>query len=103
MSVRFVVHYIIFSPTSLVLQINMMYELILAQKKAQEAALMADVPGIKVKPKYEYDSDEETDDIGTWEHRNRTAEMDATKGKLMQSLSKFYFKLPSVYISHYLN
>ncbi|XP_045215932.2 SR-related and CTD-associated factor 8-like [Mercenaria mercenaria] len=60
-------------------EINMMYELILAQKKAQEAALMAELPGVKVKPKYEYDSDEETDEIGTWEHKNRTAEMDATK------------------------
>lgn len=60
-------------------EINMMYELILAQKKATEAALMAEVPGIKVKPKYEYDSDEETDEVGTWEHKNRTLEMEATK------------------------
>ena len=58
----------------------MMYELIIAQKKAQEAALMAEAPGIKVKPKYEYDSDEETEG-GTWEHKMRRSEMDATKGK----------------------
>ncbi|KAH3833492.1 hypothetical protein DPMN_106803 [Dreissena polymorpha] len=60
-------------------EINMMYELILAQKKAHEAALMAELPGIKVKPKYEYDSDEETDEHGTWEHRNRMQEMEATR------------------------
>lgn len=60
-------------------ELNMMYELILAQKKAQEAALMAELPGVKVKPKYEYDSDEETDEHGTWEHKNRMMEMEATK------------------------
>ena len=58
-----------------------MYELIIAQKKAHEAALMAELPGIKVKAKYEYDSDEETDEYGTWEHKNRHGEMDATKRK----------------------
>lgn len=67
----------------------MMYELILAQKKAHEAALMAQLPGIKVKPKYEYDSDEETDEHGTWEHRNRIQEMEATKGKCPTTVSVF--------------
>lgn len=41
---------------------------------------MADIGGLKVKPRYEYDSDEETDG-GTWEHKKRLAEMSATKGK----------------------
>ncbi|KAK6179001.1 hypothetical protein SNE40_011461 [Patella caerulea] len=59
-------------------ELNMMYELIIAQKKAKEAAVMAEVPGIKVKPKYEYDSDEEVEG-GTWEHRQRASEMNATK------------------------
>lgn len=59
-------------------ELNMMYELILAQKKAKEAALMSELPGIKSKAKYEYDSDEETEG-GTWEHKNRTLEMEATK------------------------
>ena len=74
----------------------MMYELILAQKKAQEAAMMAEVPGIKVKPKYEYDSDEETDEVGTWEHRNRTAEMAATKGNLINDCSNLVIFLVSL-------
>ncbi|KAJ8304254.1 hypothetical protein KUTeg_017837 [Tegillarca granosa] len=43
-------------------ELNMMYELILAQKKAKEAALMSELPGIKSKAKYEYDSDEETEE-----------------------------------------
>ncbi|XP_052794706.1 bromodomain-containing protein 4-like [Mya arenaria] len=60
-------------------ELNMMYELIVARKKAHEAALMSEVPGIKVKPKYEYDSDEETDEHGTWEHKNRMQEMMATR------------------------
>ncbi|KAL3865841.1 hypothetical protein ACJMK2_043190 [Sinanodonta woodiana] len=59
-------------------ELNMMYELILAQKKAKEAALMADCPGINVKPKYEYDSDEDVDG-GTWEHKKRMMEMEATR------------------------
>lgn len=57
-----------------------MYQLILAQKKAKEAAMMAELPGMKVKPKYEYDSDEDTEG-GTWEHKQRMNEMQATKGK----------------------
>jgi splicing factor 4 len=61
---------------------NMMYELILAKKKVEEAALVAEaitsVP--QKKNKYEYDSDEETEG-GTWEHKQRTAEMEATRGK----------------------
>ncbi|KAK3098416.1 hypothetical protein FSP39_019265 [Pinctada imbricata] len=59
-------------------EMNMMYNLILAQKKATEAAQMAAIQGVKVKPKYEYDSDEETEG-GTWEHRKRAGEMEATK------------------------
>ena len=56
-----------------------MYDLIMAQKKAREQALMMDLPGMKVNPKYEYDSDEETEG-GTWEHKQRKVEMEATRG-----------------------
>ncbi|XP_059172502.1 arginine-glutamic acid dipeptide repeats protein-like [Physella acuta] len=59
-------------------EMNFMYELVMAQKKMQEQALMAEIEGVKVKRKYEYDSDEETEG-GTWEHRQRAKEMDATK------------------------
>ena len=59
---------------------NMMYQLIMAQKKAKEAALMSMVPGMKASQKYEYDSDED-DEGGTWEHKQRTSEMMATRGK----------------------
>lgn len=59
----------------------MMYELILAQKKAKEAQTMVDIPGLRVKPMYEYDSDEDTTE-GTWEHKKRMSEMEATKGTL---------------------
>ena len=60
-----------------------MVELIMAQKKAAEQMLMAEmpgVPGMKVNPKYEYDSDEDTEG-GTWEHKQRRQEMDATRGE----------------------
>ena len=61
----------------------MMYELILAKKKVEEAALMAEMTLISSGPaktnKYEYDSDEETEG-GTWEHKQRMSEMEATKG-----------------------
>ena len=59
---------------------NMMYELIVAQKKAKEAATMGTIQGaqgLQVKPKYEYDSDEDVTD-GTWEHKQRRQEMMAT-------------------------
>ena len=60
------------------LQLNMMYELILAQKKAKEAALISEALGIK--PKFDYDSDEDTEG-GTWEHKKRMMEMNATRGQ----------------------
>ena len=47
--------------------------MITAKKKAMAA-------GASFKPKYEYDSDEETEG-GTWEHRLRNSEMEATRGK----------------------
>lgn len=59
-------------------EMNMMYQLIMAQKKAKEAAMMSSAPGMKASQKYEYDSDED-DEGGTWEHKQRTAEMVATK------------------------
>lgn len=72
---------------------NMMYELIIAQKKAKEAQAMSEIAGLKVKPKYEYDSDEDTTE-GTWEHKKRMMEMNATKGRV-SVLSPFSF-LPSM-------
>ncbi|GFO05268.1 surp and g-patch domain-containing protein 1-like protein [Plakobranchus ocellatus] len=59
-------------------EMNFMYELVMAQKKMKERALMSEIEGIKVKRKYEYDSDEETEG-GTWEHRQRAREMEDTK------------------------
>lgn len=59
-------------------ELNMMYELILAQKKAKEAALISEALGISTNPKYEYDSDEDTEG-GTWEHKKRMMEMNATR------------------------
>lgn len=59
-------------------EMNMMYQLIMAQKKAQEAAMMQALPGMKASQKYEYDSDEDVEG-GTWEHKQRTNEMVATK------------------------
>ncbi|XP_014789252.1 SURP and G-patch domain-containing protein 1 isoform X2 [Octopus bimaculoides] len=59
-------------------ELNMMYELILAQKKAKEAAVMAEAAGIALNPIYEYDSDEDVEG-GTWEHKKRMAEMNATR------------------------
>lgn len=64
----------------------MMYELILAQKKAKEAALISEALGISTNPKYEYDSDEDTEG-GTWEHKKRMMEMNATRGKLTKNSS----------------
>ena len=66
---------------------NMMYELILAQKKASEATVM-----INKKPKYEYDSDEEIEG-GTWEHKKRMAEMNATKGEQSYFICFYYDSL----------
>ncbi|XP_048733357.2 bromodomain-containing protein 4-like isoform X2 [Ostrea edulis] len=61
-------------------EMNMMYELILAKKKVEEAALVADAinSAPPKKNKYEYDSDEEVEG-GTWEHKQRTTEMEATR------------------------
>ena len=56
-----------------------MYDLVVSQKKMQEEAMMAEIEGVKVKRKYEYDSDEDTEG-GTWEHKARMKEMNATKG-----------------------
>ncbi|VDN14762.1 unnamed protein product [Dibothriocephalus latus] len=75
-----------------------MHEFILAQQKLklQEQQLMESIEGVKYskKPKYtpdgllikyEYDSDEECEG-GTWEHKLRSAEMEATKGWLVALL-----------------
>lgn len=38
------------------------------------------------KKKYEYDSDEEMDpELGTWEHKLRTVEMDITRGNILRT------------------
>ena len=62
----------------------------MAQKKAQEQMLLAEmpgVPGMKVNPKYEYDSDEDTEG-GTWEHKQRRLEMDATRSEKLLCCEK---------------
>jgi len=56
-----------------------MYEYVLAKRRAMEAQARALEANMNVKPKYEYDSDEDTEG-GTWEHKRRTMEMEATKG-----------------------
>ena len=57
-----------------------MYEMIMAKKRMMEAQARVLAAGAKIKPKYEYDSDEDTEG-GTWEHKKRDAEMTATKGQ----------------------
>lgn len=80
---------------------NMMYELILAKKKVEEAALMEEqmasmsTASFKKVNKYEYDSDEDVEG-GTWEHKNRTAEMEATRGK-EQVFSLKMMQLKNIY------
>ena len=59
---------------------NAIYDFLTAKKKAMEAQAALLEVGVDVKPKYEYDSDEDTEG-GTWEHKKRMAEMAATKGK----------------------
>lgn len=54
-----------------------MYMRILAQRAAYQGS-----PAVKKdsdKPKYEYDSDEDTEG-GTWEHKKRKKEMRKTEG-----------------------
>jgi len=58
---------------------NAMYDYVLAKRKAMELQAKALAEGMQIKPKYEYDSDEDVEG-GTWEHKRRDAEMLATKG-----------------------
>ena len=59
-----------------------MYEKILAAKKCLEAKEARKIKNPN-KPRYEYDSDEETEG-GTWEHKKRKEEMDKTIGREKQ-------------------
>lgn len=59
-------------------EIQQMYMRILAQRNAFQAGETAKTE--KDKPKYEYDSDEDTEG-GTWEHKKRKAEMRKTQDK----------------------
>ena len=52
----------------------------MAKRKAMEAQAKALEAGVDIKPKYEYDSDEDTEG-GTWEHKKRVMEMESTKGR----------------------
>ena len=61
------------------LQMNAMYEYLNAKRKAMAMQAKLLEAGMNIQPKYEYDSDEDVDG-GTWEHKRRDAEMDATKG-----------------------
>ena len=54
-----------------------MYMRILAQRTASQAGAV--VKNDSDKPKYEYDSDEDTKG-GTWEHKKRKKEMRKTEG-----------------------
>jgi len=69
--------------SGVVVQMNAMYEYVLAKRRAMEAQARALEEGMNVKPKYEYDSDEDTEG-GTWEHKRRVLEMEATKGCSIQ-------------------
>jgi splicing factor 4 len=60
-------------------KMNAMYEYLSAKRKAMEAQARLLEAGLDVKPKYEYDSDEDTEG-GTWEHKRRMLEMEATRG-----------------------
>lgn len=59
-------------------EMNAMFEYLQAKKKAMLMQARLLEAGVNIKPKYEYDSDEETDG-GTWEHKRRTMEMVATR------------------------
>jgi splicing factor 4 len=59
-------------------EMNAMYEYVLAKRRAMEAQARALEAGLNVRPKYEYDSDEDTEG-GTWEHKRRDMEMVATR------------------------
>ena len=61
-------------------QMNAITEYFMAKRKAMEAQARALEAGMNIKPKYEYDSDEDTEG-GTWEHKKRMVEMSATQGK----------------------
>jgi len=63
----------------MLVQMNAMYEYVLAKRHAMEAQARALEANMNIKPKYEYDSDEDVED-GTWEHKRRVFEMEATKG-----------------------
>jgi len=54
-----------------------MYKRILAQRAAYQAGAV--VQKDSDQPKYEYDSDEDTEG-GTWEHKKRKKEMRTTEG-----------------------
>ena len=57
---------------------NQVYsELLMKQKQAEMLAQQG-------KKKYEYDSDEEVDDGGTWEHKARRLEMEKTRNKAQE-------------------
>ena len=65
---------------------NAVYDMLTAKRKALAAQQRASLAATRIKPKYEYDSDEETDG-GTWEHRQRVMEMEATRGNHFSSKS----------------
>lgn len=83
-----------YSPAFTWAQLQAMHEFILAQQKlkAQEQELMNSISGVNysknpkktvdgLEIKYDYDSDEDCEG-GTWEHKLRAAEMEATRGIL---------------------
>ena len=59
---------------------NAIVEMLNAKKRAMAMQAKLIEQGFEIKPKYEYDSDEDTEG-GTWEHKRRSAEMAATTGE----------------------
>ena len=73
-------------------QLLAMERYVKARKQANLAAQINQARK-KTKKDYEYNSDEEIDEDGTWEHKARKAEMEATKGTVSILFSFKFFLL----------
>ena len=83
------------------MQMNAIVEMLNAKKRAMMLQAKLLESGQRIKPKYEYDSDEETEG-GTWEHKQRRAEMMATTGMLQsQLLQKFQVNFENLHESNW--
>ena len=61
------------------IQLQSMYDIMMAKRKEIESI------SSKMNFHRDYDSDEEIDEEGTWEHKLRKAECEATKGNLFKT------------------